>query len=108
MNIVQEWLAAHNNFEQSTLKHNIAFFNKIISVKYKNKFILIDLLEIADFLNIFILVNPLLIFISIKLCNFSPSRIHNFLNNKSVGSEFKHRIYFHICEQKFYSNLFEI
>jgi hypothetical protein len=57
MNIVQEWLStmAHNNFGESTLKDNIDFFNKIISVKYKNKFIIIDLLEIADFLLTFFL-----------------------------------------------------
>ena len=107
MNIVQEWLKAHSNFGQLSIKDNDfekTFFNKIISVKNKNNCIIINLLKIADFLNISFLVDSLLLFISVKLCNFSPSRIHDFLNNKSIQSDHKHKIYFFICEKKFCNN----
>ncbi len=56
--IIQEWLAAHNNFGQlenfKDKENENIFFSNIISVNNnkKNNCIIIKLLKIADFLNI--------------------------------------------------------
>jgi hypothetical protein len=110
--IIQDWLKTRYytdtdqilSVENSELYFHDQLMISISKSATKKKPLIIYLLKIADFLNINFLVDSILKCIAVKLFNFSPSRIHDFLNNKSIQLEHKHKIFFIICEKKFCNN----
>jgi hypothetical protein len=78
----------------------IKIFNLIASKKLKSP-IVIELLKAADFLNISSLINSLVIFISIRLINFSSIRINNYLNLQRILKEIKETIFAYLIEDFF-------
>jgi hypothetical protein len=111
VSLIQEWLNHRfymfNDMEASYLfqnhKYDKNFFDLIASKKLKSP-IVIELLKAADFLNISSLVSSLVIFISIRLINFSSIKINNYLNLKRIPKEIKEKIFYCISNRRFLLN----
>jgi len=113
ISIIQEWLSHRfymfSDLEKTYLfqnhKYDKNFFCFIIS-KYENikKPIIIELLKAADFLNISALLNSLILFISVRLINFTSVKINNYLNLKNIPKVIKEKIFFLISKRRFLLN----
>ena len=111
VSLIQEWLLHRfymfNDLETSYFfqnhKYDKNFFGLIVSKKLKSP-IIIELLKAADFLNISPLISSIVIFISIRLINFSSIKINNYLNLKRIPKEIKEKIFFCISNRRFLLN----
>ena len=104
--IIQEWIF-HSYFRfqdidqyQSIQCHSFDknFFNSI--KKDSKNIIIIQLYKLADFLNIKQLVFSLANYIGMRLIDFSPEKINNFLNIKGIRKELKEKIFYIICKRR--------
>jgi hypothetical protein len=108
VSLIQEWLThrlyVFDDIDASYLfqnhKYDKNFFSLIITKKLKSP-IIIELLKAADFLNISPLIDSLVIFISIRLINFSSIKINNYLTLKRIPKEIKEKIFFCISNRRF-------
>ena len=111
LSIINNWLLAKS--ANMSKKHLILNFSKY---KYDSKFfstyqsknsktnLIIQLLKVADFLNIDLLVHSLSVLTSIRFLNFSAIKINNYFDLNKISLNLKEKIFFMICNRRGYLN----
>jgi hypothetical protein len=111
LSIINKWLLekstnvskTHLNIHFSNYKFDSKFFSTYQSKNSKTKLV-IQLLKVAEFLNIDLLVHSLCVLTSIRFLNFSASKINNYFDINKISLNLKEKIFFMICNRRAYLN----